>query len=86
MKKIWKKIKAFFTNLKKLYRLAQRVSFYDNTIRFDGSIESTLYLKGGLGVYMYTSSYDEECRAGIKEDEDKIIKEIEQAKLLEKNC
>lgn len=60
MKRIWNNIKTFFGNLKKMYRLAQRVSFYDNTIRFEGSIETTRHMKAGHNVYVYQQYFPQE--------------------------
>ncbi len=60
MSRIWINIKTFFGNLKKLYRLSQKVSFYDNTIRFEGSIETTRHIKAGHHVYAYQQYFSQE--------------------------
>lgn len=57
MKRIWRNIKTFFKNLKKLYRLSQRISFYDNTVLFYGSVETTRHIKAGHNIYQLTQYF-----------------------------
>lgn len=59
MKKIWNKVKVFWQNIKKLYKLSQMVNFddSDNTIIFDGNLESIQEVRSGSNVLAY---YDRE--------------------------
>lgn len=59
MLKLWNKIKNFYQNIKKLYKLSQMVTFddNDNTIIFDGNLESIQEVRSGSNVLAY---YDRE--------------------------
>ena len=59
MKKILNKVKVFWQNIKKLYKLSQMVTFdeSDNTIIFDGNLESIQEVRSGSNVLAY---YDRE--------------------------
>ena len=59
MLKLWNKIKNFWQNIKKLYKLSKMVTFddSDNTIIFDGNLESIQEVRSGSNVLAY---YDRE--------------------------
>lgn len=59
MKKIWNKVKVFWQNIKKLYKLSQMVNFdeSDNTIIFEGNLEAVQEVRSGSNVLAY---YDRE--------------------------
>ena len=59
MKKIWNKVKVFWKNIKKLYKLSQMVNFdeSDNTIIFEGNLEAVQEVRSGSNVLAY---YDRE--------------------------
>lgn len=59
MKKIWNKVKVFWQNIKKLYKLSQMVNFddSDNTIIFEGNLEAIQEVRSGSNVLAY---YDRE--------------------------
>ena len=59
MKKIWTKVKVFWQNIKKLYKLSQMVNFdeSDNTIIFEGNLEAVQEVRSGSNVLAY---YDRE--------------------------
>ena len=59
MKKIWNKVKVFWPNIKKLYKLSQMVNFdeSDNTIIFEGNLEAVQEVRSGSNVLAY---YDRE--------------------------
>lgn len=80
MKRIWNNIKTFFGNLKKLYRLAQRVSFYDNTIIFNSSVEATNEVRAGMAVKMYCVTEQKLQRVyNHEENEKKDVKQLEKS-------
>ena len=59
MKKIWNKVKVFWQNIKKLYKLSQMVTFDEsyNTIIFEGNLEAVQEVRSGSNVLAY---YDRE--------------------------
>lgn len=55
MKNLWRKIKGFCYNVKKLYRLSELVSFVDegDTILFNGNIEAAKDVRAGINIVCY---------------------------------
>ena len=72
MKKIWNKVKVFWQNIKKLYKLSQMVNFddSDNTIIFDGNLESIQEVRSGSNVLAY---YDRERK---REEARKLLQKV----------
>lgn len=72
MKKIWNKVKVFWQNIKKLYKLSQMVAFddSDNTIIFDGNLESIQEVRSGSNVLAY---YDRERK---REEARKLLQKV----------
>lgn len=55
MKNLWRRIKGFCYNIKKLYRLSELVSFVDegDTVLFNGNIEATKDVRAGINMVCY---------------------------------
>lgn len=55
MKNLWRRIKGFCYNIKKLYRLSESVSFVDegDTVLFNGNIEATKDVRAGVNMICY---------------------------------
>ena len=55
MKNLWRRIKGFCYNIKKLYRLSELVSFGDegDTVLFNGNIEATKDVRAGASIVCY---------------------------------
>mgnify|MGYP003291602922 CR=1 FL=1 len=72
MKKTWNKVKVFWQNIKKLYKLSQMVTFddSDNTIIFDGNLESIQEVRSGSNVLAY---YDRERK---REEARKLLQKV----------
>lgn len=72
MLKLWNKIKNFWQNIKKLYKLSQMVNFddSDNTIIFDGNLESIQEVRSGSNVLAY---YDRERK---REEARKLLQKV----------
>lgn len=71
MKSFWLRIKNFFYNIKKLYKLSGLVSFVDegSTILFKGNIESTKDVRAGINmVCYYTYTRDESLQKKQQEE------------------
>lgn len=75
MKNIWRRIKGFCYNIKKLYRLSELVSFVDegDTVLFNGNIETTKDVRAGVSiVYYYAYARDERLQEKQQEEALKI--------------
>ena len=72
MKKIWNKVKVFWQNIKKLYKLSQMVNFddSDNTIIFEGNLEAIQEVRSGSNVLAY---YDRERK---REEARKLLQKV----------
>ena len=72
MLKLWNKIKNFWQNIKKLYKLSQMVTFddSDNTIIFEGNLESIQEVRSGPNVLAY---YDRERK---REEARKLLQKV----------
>lgn len=72
MKKTWNKVKVFWQNIKKLYKLSQMVTFddSDNTIIFDGNLEAIQEVRSGSNVLAY---YDRERK---REEARKLLQKV----------
>ena len=72
MKKIWNKVKVFWQNIKKLYKLSQMVNFdeSDNTIIFEGNLEAIQEVRSGSNLLAY---YDRERK---REEARKLLQKV----------
>lgn len=72
MKKIWNKVKVFWQNIKKLYKLSQMINFdeSDNTIIFEGNLEAIQEVRSGSNVLAY---YDRERK---REEARKLLQKV----------
>ena len=72
MLKLWNKIKNFWQNIKKLYKLSQMVTFddSDNTIIFEGNLEAIQEVRSGPNVLAY---YDRERK---REEARKLLQKV----------
>lgn len=71
MKNLWRRIKGFCYNIKKLYRLSESVSFVDegDTILFNGNIEAAKDVRAGINiVYYYSYVRDERLQEKQQEE------------------
>ena len=71
MKNIWRRIKGFCYNIKKLYRLSELVSFVDggDTVLFNGNIEAAKDVRAGFNmIYYYAYVRDERLQEKQQEE------------------
>lgn len=73
MKNLWRKIKGFCYNIKKLYRLSESVSFVDegDTILFNGNIEAAKDVRAGINIVCFYS-YARDERLQEKQQEEAL--------------
>lgn len=73
MKNLWRRIKGFCYNIKKLYRLSELVSFVDegDTVLFNGNIEATKEMRAGDNLVCYYA-YARDERLQEKQQEEAL--------------